>query len=386
MSDQSPKSNAKTSRGSSNIISSPASADGPSRSELQDGQTTDLFGAPVVHAPRSPSPASKRRALSAKAHVLCGALDELATQYAQTAKTLGLPMPATYGRKFGDSPLNTALDTSSESRLTALLPLIGSPLYQHRLKYSATPLGRRVYQLRASEHRTSGSGFGGWPTPNDAGTPAVYRTATTNAGNTDSGTEDGLQLVSGWPTPTARRHRSGSATAVHEKRDAHPRGSPKVRIGAMPNSSRRKRGLLTGVFPLAHGFPANREIRAGRDSRKSRRNLSRRFFAGRSGATLSLLGRRLALSESRRRPYCRGRTRATPASIGTGERGRIWRTVAPWLPQGAAAEVRDTALTGKPTTPVRQPGSLQGSDGRMGLSGSGRRAGERATAKAQGSV
>ena len=233
MNDQSPKFNQKTLKDSPNTISSPGSAGGPPRSELQDGQTTDLFGAPVALAPRSPSPASKRRALSAKAHVLCGALDELATQYAQTAKTLGLPMPATYGRKFGDSPLNTALDTSSESRLTALLPLIGSPLYQHRLKYSATPLGRRVYQLRASERPTSGSGFGGWPTPN-----AI------------SEKRGGLQASQ---ESAMRRKKSGHMLNLDD-------AAQLLVLGAMPNSSpaqMEKRGLLNPEFSRwLQGFPA----------------------------------------------------------------------------------------------------------------------------------
>ena len=130
-----------TSRDMTNAISSPALEDGATRSDSPDGPMTDLFGQPVAPVHRSVSPESRRNALSAKARVLSGALEELASQYALTANTLGLPMPATYGRKFGDSQLNLDLDAYSESRLTQWEHSRGSPLYQHHLKYSATPLG-----------------------------------------------------------------------------------------------------------------------------------------------------------------------------------------------------------------------------------------------------
>ena len=194
-------------------ISSQASADGPMPSSSPDGQQIDLFGAPVVPVHRSPSPASKRIALSAKARVLCGALDELVTQYALTAKTLGLPTPATYGRTFGDLPLNVDLDTYSESRLTVWDHATGSPLYQHRLKYSVTPLGRRVFRLQASAHRTSGSGSTGWPTAraNDSKKGA----------NSLPENRRGLSYaaaLTGWPTPDASAFNVGSDIKTHLKR------------------------------------------------------------------------------------------------------------------------------------------------------------------------
>lgn len=128
-----------------------------------------LYRAPAL---LSALPASDSRVRSAKARILCGVLDELATRYARDASTRGLPTPGIYGRKYGDSSLAVDLDTYSGNRLRARLGLIGSQLYRHRLTFSVTILGRRIAQLRASPRRTSGSAIGGsrfsktgWPTP-----------------------------------------------------------------------------------------------------------------------------------------------------------------------------------------------------------------------------
>ena len=198
-------SNPKTSENSSSVISSQGSQAGPTPSNSPDGPQIGLFGQPVAPAPRSQSPESKSYVRNAKARILCGALDELATQYARDANMRGLPMPATYGRKFGDSSRNVALDRFSESRLTAFLRSIGWPLYKHRLKYSATVLGRRVFRLRASARSTSARAFSGWPSPM-AGTPA--QKGYNEAGNTDSSRKT-VELLSGWVSPTAEDGRSG---------------------------------------------------------------------------------------------------------------------------------------------------------------------------------
>src|SRR3990172_5176614 len=87
------------SENSRSATSSPALVAGRSRSASPDGPMTDLFGRQAVPARRSARPASARNARNAKAACLCGALDELALQYAQFAVMHGLPTPATYGRK-----------------------------------------------------------------------------------------------------------------------------------------------------------------------------------------------------------------------------------------------------------------------------------------------
>jgi len=146
------------------FTSSPASAAGPLPSNSPDGGI-DLFGQPVVHVRRSPSPGEKRRARLAQARCLCGALDELVSRYARTAATLGLPTPATYGRKYGGWQPSEDLNSSLANRLKASMPLTGSPEYALRWKSSVTLLGLTICRLRARERRKSDSAFGGWVSP-----------------------------------------------------------------------------------------------------------------------------------------------------------------------------------------------------------------------------
>ena len=279
--------NPKTLKATPKSTSSPGSGDGPKPYTSPAGQPTDLFGQPLAPALPSRSRGKDSSARAARARTLCGALDELATQYAQTAEKHGLPMTATFGRKFGDLSRNVALDEFSESRLAQLLRSTGSPLYRHRLKYSGTLLGRRVFLLRASARPISDRDCGGWRTPATsdagrgelkkinprsrislatqagwpapmAGTPA--RKGNNAAGNNDSsrktvglvsgwstprGADKGHSTgnpdraenhksrledqvyLSGWATPAARDHRSESATKEFQKeRMEHPRGKP----------------------------------------------------------------------------------------------------------------------------------------------------------------
>ena len=247
-----------TSKDTTSAIFSQELVGGATRSDSPDGPMIDLFGAPVVPARRSPSPASKRSALNAKARVLSGALEELVTQYALTAKTLGLPTPATYGRKFGDSPRNLDLDAYSESRLTQWQHSTGSPLYRHRLKYSATPLGRKVFQLRASERPISGSDCGGWPTPNAISEKrgglqtnsenALRRKASGHMLNLD----DAAQLA-GWATPTSCDHKDGASDLTNT-----PINSLLGRQVCLSPATTTKRGQLAPEFSgWLMGFPVS---------------------------------------------------------------------------------------------------------------------------------
>src|SRR3974390_1950413 len=126
-----------TSRDTDRRISLPASADGPSPSDKQAGQTTDLFG--QVHVPASPSvpPARARRAMTS----------------------------VTFGLRGFLSSASAALEQSLVSRLKRRLDGAGSTLFSMTWKRKATPAGRPYYQLAVSGRRTSGSGFGSWRTP-----------------------------------------------------------------------------------------------------------------------------------------------------------------------------------------------------------------------------
>ncbi len=75
------------------------------------------------------------------------------------------------------------------------------------------PAGLPICRLRASVHRTSGSGFGGWPTPM-AGTPA--QKGYNAAGNTDSSRKT-TDLLAGWPTPNAIPESRGGLQTNPEK-------------------------------------------------------------------------------------------------------------------------------------------------------------------------
>ena len=199
-------------------ISSPESQDGRSPLSGLVTEQRDLFGRHLARVRLSALPGSHPSVRAAKAAILCGALDELATQYARLASTRGLPTPATYGRRYGDSRRNVDLDTCSENRLRARLPLIGSPLYKHRLSCSDTVLGRRVHRLRATARTTSANDFGGWPTPM-AGTPA--QKGYNEAGSTDSSRKT-VGLVTptalGWPTPSASDGRRGTTSPKDTRR------------------------------------------------------------------------------------------------------------------------------------------------------------------------
>ena len=208
-----------TLKDSTAAISSPGSPDGISRSASPDGPQTDLFGQQVALAHPSAKRGRAEAARSAKVATLCGALDELALQYAQTASTHGLPIGATYGRKFGALQPSQDLDESLASRLRARLGSTGSLLYELRWKRSVTLLGLPICRLRASGHRTSGSACGGWPTPNagpqnDTDTKWQERRARIKA-ERKNGNGFGMTLgmaaqLAGWVSPTARDGSRGS--------------------------------------------------------------------------------------------------------------------------------------------------------------------------------
>ena len=121
-------------------------------------------------------------------------------------------MSATYGLRSSASSESVALQQCLASRLPELLGSRGSIMFALTWKAQATPLLRRICALRASAHRTSGSGSTGWPTPAVGGENSTdsrwqQRREEVKAKRMN-GNGFGLTLgmaasLSGWPTPMA---------------------------------------------------------------------------------------------------------------------------------------------------------------------------------------
>ena len=76
-----------------------------------------------------------------------------------------LPIAATCGPLFSASSPSRNLQRSLANRLRQRMAGRGSPLYALNWKHWPMLSGPRICALRASGHRTSGNGCGGWPTP-----------------------------------------------------------------------------------------------------------------------------------------------------------------------------------------------------------------------------
>lgn len=159
--------------------SSPASEDGATPSDSQDGQTTRTYG---------PDRA-------------------LASLSARQAKEKGLLTSGTCGRHGSISSSSARLTSSLANRAAQLLS--GSTLYALTWKRVATPRERLIYRLQASALRTNDSACGSWPTPN---TPSGGRSMSTEKMDATGKTADGKKHTASlehaakfatWPTPNA---------------------------------------------------------------------------------------------------------------------------------------------------------------------------------------
>lgn len=112
-------------------------ADGPSPSDLPDGQTPDLFGQVAAPANRSARPESG----------------------------LALPTNGISGRYGSISSASAALQSSLASRLRQRSSTTGLTPFLTIWRAKATPWRRPYCQLALSGHRTSESGYGSLPTP-----------------------------------------------------------------------------------------------------------------------------------------------------------------------------------------------------------------------------
>ena len=81
------------------------------------------------------------------------------------AKEAGLLMIATSGPRGSGSSTSADLGFCLANRLRPVTASLGSTLFKLTWKERVTPSGRSISALRASALRTSGSGFGSWPSP-----------------------------------------------------------------------------------------------------------------------------------------------------------------------------------------------------------------------------
>ena len=155
------------------VTSLPGSVDGATPCDSPDGPMTDLFGRVV--APVSPS--------------------------RPQAPKLAAPIPAIFGRRGITSSASAALQSSLVSRLKPLLDTAGSILFRMTWNEKATPSGRSVCLLRASGHRTSGSGSGSWPSPVVGDIRAPSFEASIQHEIERRNLRGVVHLATGWPTP-----------------------------------------------------------------------------------------------------------------------------------------------------------------------------------------
>ena len=124
--------------GTRKSTSSPGSGAGPTLCGSLDGLTTNPSGPGPAHASPSPTP----------------------------EKGVERTTSATSGPQCSGSSESAALQSSLESRLTALMAGLGSPLYDLTWKTQNMPWGGALFRLRALGRRTPGIGFSGLlPTP-----------------------------------------------------------------------------------------------------------------------------------------------------------------------------------------------------------------------------
>ena len=265
MNDQSPMSDPKTSGGSPSATSSAESQAGRTLFDLQDGPQAGPCGQDQRPASRS------RRRASAKAQPTSDTCGQSFTGSSQSAgqrlssgsKSHPQKLSALSVRLLSLSRFKGAItreQTRSQSNLSRVLRstigTAGSMEYSLIWKEQVTPAGRPFCLLRASGRRTSGTGFGGWPSPQ---AHDVTTRGNTNAdGHHYPHDLSNMVQMADWPTPTVPTntdgHQAGNNRFVTKCRNLA--GWPTPKAGEAKSSNVNLRGNLTlkGAAQMA-GWP-----------------------------------------------------------------------------------------------------------------------------------
>ena len=207
---------------------SPASADGPSPSNSQDG-------------PDQSGPGLAR-------------VNRFQLQARRAQKT----MNAMSGRSSAASRQSARLQLSLVNKLLARMDVNGSTLYSLTWKSWDMPARAPICALRASGRHISDSAYGGWPTPCSQDGPK---------GGPNQGTDrlPGAASLAGWPTPT-KANADGSQAA----KDASTTGRRPDGSTATVHLNAVARSVIAGwPTPVAHDD--NKSVAAHME-RKARTN------------------------------------------------------------------------------------------------------------------
>ena len=186
----------------------------------------------------------------------------LASLSARQAKEKGLLTSGTYGRHGSISSNSADLMKSLASRLRQRTDLLGSTLFTLTWKARVTPSRRSIYALRASVRRTSGNGFGSWPTPRaaEAG-PDFAAMERPEAGGLSLQT---IAQFTSWVTPSARdwKDTPGMATERPDGRSRLDQLPRQASLAGWPThtkaiqgsgeepEARKARGFNAGLSPM----------------------------------------------------------------------------------------------------------------------------------------
>ncbi len=169
-----------------NVIFSQASADGLTRSDLQEYLTTSQSGQQAYHANHSASPENNSEK----------------------------PTNDTCYRTISHSLSSADLQRNLANKLQARLSTDGHVIYKQQWKQKVTPSGIMYLAHTASVHSTKDKGCTGLPTPTVSDATAGKRIPTQKAGPVP-GLIAAAQIMS-WPTTAARDWKNGKSN-LHGK-------------------------------------------------------------------------------------------------------------------------------------------------------------------------